>query len=62
MMGNDLYSEALQMSVNKNLLDVTTLLEWAGQADRPIEKARHIDRAIELLRDVRDQLVQMSQG
>ena len=56
---DNLYREALMMSVNKNLLDVTTLLEFAHGSEGTLEKARHIDAAIELLRDVRAQLVQM---
>lgn len=59
MMRDRLYDEALEMSVNKNLLDVTTLLEWAHGTENPLEKARHIDRAIELLRDVRNQLAHL---
>ena len=54
-----LYDEALEMSVNKNLLDVTTLLEFAQSAPNPLEKARHVDRAIELLRDIRSQLIHL---
>jgi len=54
-----LYDEALTMSVNKNLLDVTTLLEFAHATEDKLEKARHIDRAVELLTDVRRQLVHM---
>ncbi len=59
-MHDRLYDEALEMSVNKNLNDVTTLLEWAQGAGHTLEKARHIDRAIELLKDVRTQLVHMN--
>ncbi len=59
MMQDRLFDEALEMSVNKNMLDVTTLLEWAQGAPAPLEKARHIDQAIALLRDVRSQLVRM---
>lgn len=58
-MQDRLYEEALTMSVNKNLLDVTTLLEFAAQETAPLEKARHIDRAVELLKDVRSQLVHL---
>lgn len=57
MPGDTLYEEALRMSVNKNLLDVTTLLEFAHSTENVLEKARHIDRAVELLRDVRAQLI-----
>ena len=59
MMRDRLFDEALTMSVNKNLLDVTTLLEFAHGSESPLEKARHIDRAVELLRDVRAQLVHL---
>lgn len=58
-MRDRLYEEALTMSVNKNLLDVTTLLEFAHGAENALEKARHIDRAVELLKDVRAQLVHL---
>lgn len=58
-MRDRLYNEALLMSVNKNLLDVTTLLEFAHGSPDALEKARHIDRAIDLLKDVRNQLVNM---
>lgn len=54
-----LYEEALTMSVNKNLLDVTTLLEFAHSTENVLEKARHIDQAVELLRDVRAQLIHL---
>lgn len=58
-MRDRLYDEALSMSVNKNLLDVTTLLEFAHSTESVLEKAKHIDRAVELLRDVRTQLVHL---
>lgn len=61
-MHDSLYEEALTMSVNKNLLDVTTLLEFASQTTNVLEKARHIDRAIELLKDVRTQLVHLGRA
>lgn len=58
-MHETLYQEALTMSVNKNLLDVTTLLEFAHATENMLEKARHIDRAVDLLRDVRAQLIHL---
>ena len=58
-MHETLYQEALVMSVNKNLLDVTTLLEFAHGTENVLEKARHIDRAVDLLKDVRAQLVNL---
>lgn len=61
-MHETLYEEALTMSVNKNLLDVTTLLEFAHNSQNMLEKARHIDRAVDLLCDVRAQLVHLGSG
>lgn len=58
-MHDRLYEEALTMSVNKNLLDVTTLLEFAQSAPNALEKARHVDHAIELLVDLRGQLIRL---
>lgn len=57
--GDRLYDEALVMSINKNLLDVTTLLEFAHGTENVLEKAKHIDQAVELLKDVRSQLVHL---
>lgn len=51
-----LLADALLMSVNKNLNDVTTLLLWAHDATDPATKAKHIGRAIVLLEDVHDSL------
>lgn len=61
-MHESLYTEALTMSVNKNLLDVTTLLEFAHSTENVLEKARHIDSAIGLLKDVRAQLIHLGAG
>jgi hypothetical protein len=57
MAAGKLAEEAKLLSVNKNLNDVTTLLVWAHDAGDATEKAKHIERAILLLTDVRDQLV-----
>jgi hypothetical protein len=43
--------DALTMSVNKSLDDVTTLLHWAIEASTPGEKLRHIEMAVRLLQD-----------
>lgn len=56
-MRDRLYEDALVMSVNKNLLDVTTLIEWAAKAQRASDKIDHIEQAMLLLKDMRDQLV-----
>lgn len=51
-----LRDDALNMSVNKSLDDVVTALQWASETDRPMEKLRHIEHALELLEDVRTNL------
>ncbi|MHB8604853.1 MAG: hypothetical protein ACYDCK_06310 [Thermoplasmatota archaeon] len=51
-----LYEEALVMSSNKNLADVATLLEWAHGATDLKERIAHIEQAIALLTDMRDQM------
>lgn len=55
----DLFKDALSMSVNKNLVDVTTLLQWAHEARTPAEKLRHVEQAIKLLDDVAVQLADL---
>ncbi len=47
-----LYEDALWLSVNKNLEDITTLLTWVRESDNPREKLRHIKQACECLNDV----------
>ena len=51
-----LYSDAIVMSMNKNLVDITTLLQWATESHDVGEKIQHVSRAIELLEDVRHNL------
>lgn len=55
-MRDKLYEEALQMAVEKNFADVTTLLGWAREANGPGDQADHVARAIDILRDVHVQL------
>lgn len=43
--------DALTMSVNKSLDDVTTLLQWAMETTTPGEKLRNIEMALRLLQD-----------
>ncbi len=57
----DLFTDALAMSVNKNLADITTLLQWAHQARTPSEKRKHIEQALALLEDVAVQLRDMDE-
>lgn len=47
-----LYEDALWLSVNKDLEDITTLLTWVREADDPRTKLRHIHKACEFLNDV----------
>jgi hypothetical protein len=51
--------DALTMSVNKSLDDITTLLQWATEASQPAEKLKHIHRAIRLLQDCAANLQQL---
>ena len=57
----DLFADALAMSVNKNLVDVTTLLQWAHDAATPAEKLKHVEQAVALLEDVAVQLRDMDE-
>jgi hypothetical protein len=48
--------DALTMSVNKSLDDITTLLQWATEATLPGEKLKHIEMSIRLLQDCANNL------
>lgn len=54
-----LYEDALKLSVNKNLVDIKTLLGWAEKAETIPEKLRHIQQAIELLTEISENLSQL---
>ena len=54
-----LYEDALKLSVNKNLVDVKTLLGWAEKADSIAEKLRHIQQAITLLSEIATNLSEL---
>lgn len=56
---NRLLLDALTLSVNKNLDDVTTLLQWAHEASTPADKLKHIRQAMELLQDVQHSLEEL---
>lgn len=58
-MRDKLLTDALVMSVNKNLVDVTTVLQWASDADAVDDKIEQISRAIEILTDLREQLQEL---
>lgn len=54
--------DALTMSVNKSLDDITTLLQWATEAGQPGEKLKHINMAIRLLQDTSRNLEALERG
>jgi len=54
-----LYEDALKLSVNKNLVDIKTLLGWAEKAETISEKLRHIQQAIELLTEISHNLSEL---
>jgi hypothetical protein len=54
-----LYEDALKLSVNKNLVDIKTLLGWAEKAETIQEKQRHIEQAIQLLTEISENLSQL---
>ncbi len=54
-----LYEDALKLSVNKNLVDIKTLLGWAEKAETIPEKQRHIEQAIQLLTEISENLSQL---
>jgi len=49
-----LYEDALNLSIDKSLADVATLLQWAQNTGRLSEKIAHVEHAIQLLAQVRD--------
>ena len=51
-----LHHDALRLAVDKNLSDIRTLLLWAEQAGDTKEKLGHIQHALTLLAEVRDNL------
>lgn len=54
-----LYEDALKLSVNKNLADIKTLLDWAVKADSITEKLKHIRQSMELLSDIEGNLADL---
>lgn len=54
-----LYEDALKLSVNKNLVDVKTLLGWAEKADSISEKLKYIQQAITLLSEIATNLTEL---
>ena len=54
-----LYEDALKLSVNKNLADIKTLLDWAVKAESIGEKLKHIRQSMELLSDIEGNLAEL---
>lgn len=54
-----LYEDALKLSVNKNLADIKTLLDWAVKAEGIDEKLKHIRQSMELLSDIEGNLSEL---
>lgn len=54
-----LYEDALKLSVNKNLADIKTLLDWAVKAESIDEKLKHIRQSMELLSDIEGNLAEL---
>lgn len=54
-----LYEDALKLSVNKNLVDIKTLLGWAEKAETIAEKLGHIEQAIRLLTEISENLSEL---
>lgn len=59
MSDGPLYDDALNMSINKSLDDVVTAIQWASETDDPQAKLRHIEHALELLMDIRQNLQEL---
>lgn len=57
--GNDdarLYKDALDLSVDKVISDIETLLAWLQATEDLEERRRHADHAIDLLKEMRENL------
>ncbi|MGQ0536021.1 MAG: hypothetical protein ACT4PT_08105 [Methanobacteriota archaeon] len=57
-----LFTDAVGMSINKNIVDIATLLTWATETADLAEKKGHVERAIELLEDVKKNLEMLQRG
>lgn len=51
-----LYKDALDLSIDKVISDITTLLAWIKETDDLQERRRHVAHALELLEEMRDNL------
>lgn len=57
-----LYEDALRLSVNENLRNIRTLLEWAQGAGGLDETIRHTRQALTLLSEVVDNLEELKRS
>lgn len=47
-----LYEDALKLTIDENLRNLTTLLDWASRTSDMTEKIQHVDQAHMLLGEV----------
>lgn len=47
-----LYEDALKLTIDENLRNLTTLLDWASRTSDMAEKIQHVDQAHMLLGEV----------
>lgn len=57
-----LYEDALRLSVNENLRNIRTLLEWAGDASGLDETIQHTEQALTLLAEVVENLRELKRS
>lgn len=55
----DLYTDALRLSINKNISDIRTLLLWAEEAGEVREKVMHAEQALRFLHETVENLRQL---
>ncbi|MGB0651931.1 MAG: hypothetical protein ACPGQL_01920 [Thermoplasmatota archaeon] len=60
-MSDKLYEDALKLSVNEELRNVRTLLDWAEEARELKEKIQHTEQAHRLLTEVAKNLRELNQ-
>ena len=51
-----LYEDALKLSVNENLRNIRTLLQWAQETNQLDETIQHTEQALRLLSEVVENL------
>jgi len=54
MQDSDLLEGARSLAIAKNMEDLRTVLLWLQEASARRDRLRHVDRAIELLQEIRD--------